>query len=254
MSLSAMNGIHRVGHVIGEPRRRRTADGEVSPPEDTHIATAAMRSRGRNQTRGVENGYEPQENAYYEETEPAPGRGRDRQPRERAARVPREQREPGVPRELGDRRRGGRPPKAEPASAWDAPPAETSHAFRPPSTADQGNVWGVSPVATVSIGDMIDAEKLRVQVDKLRALLAKSESLHAGLLERTAAAERESEAAQRKQRELQDSLRLKDSLIVAAAERERTLRAKLEQVLSASIVPLITSNSSMAKLEQLEVI
>ncbi|KAG8470187.1 hypothetical protein KFE25_008608 [Diacronema lutheri] len=262
MSLSAMHGIHRVGHVIGEPRRRRRPDGcELTSPDSASLASpppparnerggrppaqsarliaAELHAEGTNGSVGDIGVPQPPV------TPPSSGsNGRDRQPRER---------------------RGGRPPKAsalEADSSWDASPAAPRGLV-----GESGNVWDVAPIDAVSIGDMINADKLRAQLERARAQIAKADAHVVELRSRFADSEvtcgrllAQLDAAKQKETELHALIQLKDSLIVSAAERERKTRTELEQLrrtgashgLGPLCVPIVQQSSSNNKLDAME--
>lgn len=223
MSLSAMNGIRRVGRVIGEPRRerpRRTDDSELASPEPGPFSPPAPAPRN---PRGTKNPSRMDVRALHAEGEnggygnilsptatvaSANGgsNGRERQPRERG---------------VGGRERGGRPPKVSPVageSSWDAPPPVPRGLG-----GDTGNVWDVAPINAVSIGDMINAEKLRAQLDKAHSQVEKLEAQQAELRKRRSDSEADCgrlrsqlEAVKRREAELEDLVSRKDSQIASA--------------------------------------
>lgn len=229
MSLSAMNGIRRVGHVLGRraSERPRRADGNeldpisYSPPALPPRTPRGTRNPSRMDARSL-NG-EGENGSYGDVLSPTPtmtsangdSNGRERPLRERG---------------VGGKERGGRPPKASalatrPDASWDAAPPVPRELG-----GDTGNVWDVAPVDAVSIGDVINAEKLRAQLEKAHTYIEKLESQHSDLRKRRSDSEADCgrlraqlEAAKRREAELEEVISRKDAQIASAGPCARAI-------------------------------
>lgn len=226
MSLSAMNGVRRVGQISDSRRRRSDGVEQCSPSAAADSPQAAQRNlRG---TRSAERSAARQphcESATGGSNAVQPSAGHAASPSGGDYGFERRPRE-GVIRE---RATNSTEMESVAGPSADVPPPAPRR-----SAGDSGSVWNVPPVHAASIGEVLSAEKLRAQLGKAHEQLSQLAARHTGLSTRSSAAEAERDrlraqldAAGRREAELERLISLRDSHIAAAGRRPAAARRVL---------------------------